>query len=104
MPLYALMGRTSVERTLLNVNPTYRAAHLGDAHMGDLVSDIADKIVVAVTPHLTQLTASAAEAAQPVMSRVVREDVIPAAAPYIVLGMIGLGIVAATIGALLARR
>lgn len=72
--------------------------------MGDLTSDIADKIVVAITPQLKQLTASAAEAAQPVISQIVREDVIPGVAPYIVFGLIGLGAVAAVIGALMARK
>lgn len=74
------------------------------ARMGDIAQDVATKIVVAITPQLKELTASAAEAAKPVISQVVREDVIPGIAPYVVAGMIGLGIVAAIIGAAMARK
>jgi hypothetical protein len=98
------MGRTSVERTLLRVNTSYRSAHLGGAQMGDIASDVAQKIVIAITPQLKELTASAAEAAKPVISQIVREDVVPGVAPYIVIGFIGLGAVAAVIGALMARK
>ena len=69
-----------------------------------MATEIANKIVVAFTPQLQELTAKAAEAAQPVISRVVREDVIPGVGPYIIVGMIGLGAIAAVIGAAMARK
>lgn len=77
-------------------------ARLGQ--FGDIAKDVAKEIVIAVTPQLKELTAAAAEAAKPTIIAVVREDLIPAAAPWIVVGFIALGAVAAIIGGLLARK
>lgn len=74
------------------------------ARMGDIASDIAQQIVTSIKPQLVELTAAAAEAADPVITRIVHEEVIPGLAPYIVGGLIGLGAVAAVIGILARGR
>lgn len=74
------------------------------SRMGDVAGDVAAAIVTAIKPQLAELTAEAAKAADPVITRIIHEEVIPGVAPYIVVGMIGLGAIAATIGVLLARR
>lgn len=73
------------------------------ARMGDVAGDVAAAIVTAIKPQLAELTAEAAKAADPVITRIIHEEVIPGVAPYIIAGMIGLGAVAALIGASLAR-
>lgn len=69
--------------------------------MGDLQSGlqpIVGDIVRQIRPHLTELAREATELAAPKLRQIVKEDIMPKAAVYIIAGLIGAG----AIGALVA--
>ena len=72
-----------------------------DDFMGDLQSGlqpIVGDIVNQIRPHLTELAREATELAAPKLRMIVKEDIMPKAAVYIIAGLIGAG----AIGALVA--
>lgn len=64
-----------------------------------VVGPVADRIYAALLPRMKDVVAEASVAAQPTISRVVREDVMP----WAVGGILAVGALAALIGAAMAR-
>ena len=75
--------------------PTTSSGGVYDA----IVGPVADRIYQALLPKVKELAAEASVAAQPTVSKIVREDVMP----WAFAGMLGIGAVAALIGAAMAR-
>lgn len=71
--------------------------------LGQTIPDIVKGIVESIKPELKDLVASAAQAAEPTIQKVVREEVMPKVTLGLVVGMIGTAGVAAVIGSLFAR-
>lgn len=79
-------------------------AALGQSAIDTVVGGLTDTILKEMMPKIKAAAAEASKEAYPMVSRVVREDVIPSAAPWLVIGILGLGATAALIGAAMARR
>lgn len=79
----------------------YRNGHsagLGQGELALLSKTITDEIVKGLLPALKPIVAKAAEAAEPTISSVIKRDVVP----WVVVGLIGVGAVAAAIGSWMA--
>lgn len=64
---------------------------------------VADQLVPALTPALKDIVAKAAEAAEPTIRTVVREEVMPKAGLYLLLGFAAAGLVGAITASLITR-
>lgn len=80
---------------LAQTTPTVPSGGIYDA----IVGPVADRIYAALLPKVKELAAQASVAAQPTVSKIVREDVMP----WAFAGILGVGITAALIGAAMAR-
>jgi hypothetical protein len=81
-----------------------RDAGMGQDALTFAVQGVADKIVAALLPRLKPIVKAAAEAAEPTIRTVIREEVMPKVAAYGGIGLLGVAALAAVIGAAMARR
>ncbi len=72
--------------------------------MDSLVGPITDGILARILPQMKQLVANAAEGAEPVVRKVVVEEVLPKFGTVAVIGLAAGAAVAAAIGAYFASR
>jgi hypothetical protein len=79
-------------------------AGMGQSALEATVSNIADRIVDAVLPRLTPIVQQAAEAAEPTIRTVVKEEVVPQMAIYGLGGIALVGLIGAAVGSWFASR
>jgi hypothetical protein len=70
----------------------------------DAIAGTTDRIVAALLPKLMPIVKQAAEAAEPTIRTVVREEVIPQAGVWAVAGLAAAAAVGAIVGYLVSRR
>lgn len=79
-------------------------SNMGQSPVDSVVASITDTIMTQMMPRIKAAAAEMSSSAYPMIAKVVREDVIPSAAPWLVIGILGLGATAALIGAAMAKR
>jgi hypothetical protein len=77
---------------------------MGQDALSSAIMPIADKITAALLPKMKEIVASASEAAEPTIRKVVVEDVLPKFGFAVVLGLATGAAVAAAIGSYFATR
>lgn len=70
----------------------------------DAIGATTDKIVAALLPKLTPIVADAAKAAEPTIRTVVREEVIPQAGTWLIVGLGVAAIIGGVVGVTMSRR
>jgi len=73
---------------------------MGADPLETMVTNVANKVLDGIMPKVKGIVEEASAAAQPTISRVVREDVMP----WVVVGLLGVGVAAAVIGSAMCRR
>ena len=77
---------------------------MGQDALTAAIMPIADKITAALLPKMKEIVASASEAAEPTIRKVVTEDVLPKFGLAVILGLAAGAAVAAAIGSHFATR
>src|SRR3990167_890069 len=75
-----------------------------DSSLNAIVKAVVDNVMAAAMPTLKDIVAKSAEAAEPTIRTVVREEVMPKVTLGVVAGMLGVGGIAALIGSFFASR
>lgn len=72
--------------------------------MDTIVGPVADKLMAALLPRMQELVSNASKGAEPMIRRVVQEDVLPKFGTATLIGMVAGGVAAAFVGAWFATR
>lgn len=70
----------------------------------DAIGATTDRIVAALLPKLTPIVAESAKAAEPTIRTVVREEVIPQAGTWLVVGLGVAAVIGGVVGVVMSRR